>query len=57
MTDTAHIAAIARRLNDWDAHEKLRELQREAYEREQIATAQSEQAFERAQQEYSNGSR
>ena len=40
---TEHLARIAARLSDWDAHEALHERQREEYEREQIATAQSEE--------------
>lgn len=40
---TDHIADIASRLSDWNAHDALTEMQREAYEREQIATAQSEE--------------
>jgi hypothetical protein len=50
-----HVADIAARLNDWDGAEAMLERQREEYEREQIATAQSEMAAERIQQEYSNG--
>ena len=49
---TEHLARIAARLSDWDATEALRERQREEYEREQIATAQSEAAFAAMQQEY-----
>lgn len=48
-----HIADIAALLSDWNAHDALTEMQREAYEREQIETAQSEQAFARMQQEHS----
>jgi hypothetical protein len=50
--NTDQIKDIAKRLSDWDAHDTLQQLAADEYQREQIATAQSEQAFAAAQHEY-----